>query len=145
MEAGLALAIHLTSPASTADSIRAAVQASAVIPHKHQPFAECVSERESHGNYQARNPRSSAMGRWQFLDRQWRKSLSYMVRDRLIAHGLAKPAAMRVRLQLAATPIATWAPGYQDAAFVAVITADADNWRHWHLPGSRCNELAVAS
>ena len=34
-------------------------------------FMRCVSNRESHGNYKAENPTSTASGRWQFIDASW--------------------------------------------------------------------------
>lgn len=128
--------------AGTAAVMHAQVAASA-IPKRWQRFAACVSERESHGNYRAKNPRSTAMGRWQFLDRAWRTGLSYMVRDRLIAHGTPKAHANSIQRKLAKTPIQKWAPWAQDAGFVAVITSDEGRgWMHWSN-GGRCDRLAV--
>lgn len=119
----------------------------AVIPASQQAFADCVSERESHGNYEARGSDSSSAGRWQFLDRPWRNGLSYMVAARLREFGMSGPASKKVRIHLQATHIAAWEPNYQDAAFVAVLNARGpwSGWRHWFLAGSRCNALAGGS
>ena len=122
-----------------------ATVAASQIPKRWQKFAACVSHRESHGNYRARNRsgESSAMGRWQFLDNTGRRGLSYMVRDRLIAKGMDKPTAKSIQRKLAKTPIQKWAPWAQDAGFVAVITSDdGKGWRHW-ANGGRCDRLAV--
>lgn len=132
----LAAVLHLSAPQKVAAE-------AAVIPHSISAFASCVSKRESHHNYRARNPHSSAQGRWQLLDRAWRSSAAWMVRDRLIKFGMPKPEANRVRNMLTRTPIAKWRPVYQDAAFVAIVTAKRDGWRHWYLNGSRCNALAA--
>ena len=122
-------------------SIHAAVvrQASA-IPGSWRPFAECVSDRESSGSYSARNPSSSAQGRWQFLDISWRQNggLHFMVAKRLRAFGLPSTAAADVRQYLADTPIAEWPGPYQDTGFVAVILSGG--WHHWK--GAYCDRLA---
>lgn len=119
--------------------------AASQIPKRWQKFAACVSQRESHGNYRARNRSglSTAQGRWQFLDRSWRRGLSYMVRDRLIDRGMPKAHANSIQRKLAKTPIQKWAPWAQDAGFVAVITSDEGRgWRHW-ANGGKCDRLAV--
>lgn len=114
-----------------------AVRDAARIPRHVRPFAECVSDRESSGSYTARNPASSAQGRWQFLDNSWRRGLGYMVAARLKAHGMPKTAARQVREYLHDTPIAAWPGQYQDAGFVAVIASGGSH--HWNGPG--CNHL----
>ena len=117
----------------------------AEIPASQQAFAACVSHRESHGNYRAsRNEAgSSAAGRWQFLDKQWRHGLSFMVAERLREFGMSAKAADKVRRELQAKPISQWAPKYQDAAFLAALNARGpwSGWRHWYLAGSKCNAL----
>ena len=77
IDAILLQAVVFAGPATagTAAVVHAQVSASQ-IPSRWQRFARCVSERESHGNYRAKNPRSTAMGRWQFLDKAWRTGLS---------------------------------------------------------------------
>ena len=114
-----------------------AVREASRIPQHVKPFAECVSARESSGSYTARNPTSSAQGRWQFLDNSWRRGLGYMVAARLKAHGMPKPAARQVREYLHDTPIAAWPGPYQDVGFVAVIASNGSH--HWNGPG--CNHL----
>jgi hypothetical protein len=134
-EAVLAAAIALT-PMSAA-------QAAHIPPHQ-QAFAACVSERESHGNYRARGDESSARGRWQFLDRQWRNGLAYMVAARLQHFGMSRAAAKHVRIHLQSISIDRWDAVYQDIAFVSALNARGpwSGWRHWYQPGSRCNALA---
>ena len=128
------LASPVTDPAASA----------AAIPASQQAFAQCVSDRESHGNYSARGSDSSSAGRWQFLDRPWRHGLSYMVAARLRDFGMSGPASKKVRIHLQATHISAWEPAYQDAAFVADLNARGPwtGWKHWYLAGSRCNALA---
>ena len=138
-EAVLATALALSaSPAA---------HQAAQIPTDQRVFASCVSERESHGNYKARGDRSSARGRWQFLDAQWRHGLAYMVADRLHRKGMSKAAAQLVRIHLQSISIDQWAPVYQDAGFIEVLNARGkwSGWRHWYAPGSRCNALAGRS
>jgi hypothetical protein len=118
----------------------ASIRAAATIPPNLRPFAQCVSARESSGSYTARNPASSAQGRWQFLDRTWRHGLAHMVTARLRDHGLPKPTARRVLRLLQATPIYRWPGPYQDTGWIEVV--QRGGWRHWYLTGSRCNALA---
>lgn len=135
-EAVLAAALTLTQ--------KHIMHTAAVIPAKHQPYAACVSNRESHGNYKAKGDVSTARGRWQFLDRQWRITggLTYMVRDRLLTFGMNKKDANSIRQHLQHTPIDKWAPVLQDVAFVSVISHKG-GYRHWYIAGSKCNALAV--
>lgn len=123
-----------------------AVHSAAHIPASQQAFASCVSNRESHGNYRARGDESSARGRWQFLDLQWRRGLSYMVAERLRDHGMARQESKRVRIHLQSISIDRWEPAFQDAAFISVLNARGpwSGWKHWYLSGSRCNALAGA-
>jgi hypothetical protein len=116
------------------------VALAALPPPAWREFAACVADRESGGSPTAQNPTSSAAGKWQFLDAQWRSGLAYMVRARLIAHGVPWAEAKRIRLQLQATPIHRWPERLQDVGFTAVVTQPG-GWRHWHLAGSRCNAL----
>ena len=131
----LALAAALTAP----------IHKAAAIPTDQIKFAECVSQRESHGNYKARHAEagSSAAGRWQFLDNQWRKGLSFMVRDRLVKFGAPKQTANKILTHLKATPINHWEPQFQNIGFVAALNARG-KWsgaHHWIVTGSRCNRL----
>jgi len=108
------------------------------IPARWRPFADCVSDRESSGSYSARNPSSSAAGRWQFLDNSWREGLAHMVRQRLVRFGLPAAQGRAVRIYLQATPIHRWPAPYQDAGFAEVV--ERGGWFHW--TGHTCNRLA---
>lgn len=121
------------------------IKQAAAIPADQIQYAQCVSTRESHGNYKARHAEagSSAAGRWQFLDNQWRKGLSFMVRDRLVKFGAPKKSAEQIRKHLTTTPINHWEPQFQNIGFVAVLNARG-KWsgaHHWHIAGSKCNSL----
>ena len=115
----------------------------ATVPRVLVPFASCVIARESGGTLDrrqsgaaARNPSSSASGRWQFLDRSWRKGLSFMVRDRLVRFGLPKAQAREVREWLAAHPIYQWHGLYQDAGFLEVVQRGGRH--HWNGGSHSC-------
>ena len=116
-----------------------AVAAASEIPAQWKPFAECVSNRESHGNPRAQNPVSTAQGKWQFLDGQWRHGAGWNVYSRLRDSGMGRSQARRILTKLHATPIKHWREEYQDAAFVYVILTPG-GWRHWH-GGHGCNTL----
>lgn len=117
-----------------------AMRQASAIPARYREFAACVSRRESGGSYTARNPRSSAQGRWQLLDTQWRVhgGIQYVVSRRLKEYGV--PAGVRriVRDYLHATPIYRWPGVYQDVAFAEIV--DSGGWRHWS-GGHGCNAL----
>lgn len=128
-----------TEPPSRA--ARSAVVAdAAALPTRWRAFGRCVAMRESHGNPRARNPRSSAQGRYQFLDRSWRHGLAHMVTERLRDHGMPRAEARALRAWLRAHEIAAWPARLQDVGFAAVVTAGG--WRHW-TGGHGCNALAV--
>ena len=145
MAAAAVAALLALTPVSSASPMTHAAE----IPASQQAFASCVSTRESHGNYKAKRSEagSSAAGRWQFLDKQWRRGLSYMVAERLRSFGMSAHEAAVIRRHLAATRIDRWAPEYQDAAFLAALNARGpwSGWRHWYLAGSKCNALVPAS
>jgi len=113
------------------------------IPTAWQPFAACVSRRESNGRYQARNPKSSAQGRWQFLDNAWRVNggIEWIVSRQLKKAGVSWKGRITWVRRLDATPIYRWPAWAQDAAFIGVVTERSTGWRHWYLSGSRCNGL----
>lgn len=122
-----------------------AVREAATPPPRWVRFARCVLDRESGANLKnrnsgegAKNPRSSASGRWQFLDSQWRHGGSFMVRDRLVKFGMPKQEAKRVRQHLGDTPIRKWDGWWQDALFNEVV--ERGGWRHWS-GGKGCNAL----
>lgn len=122
-----------------------AIREAATPPPKWKAFAECVLRRETGAVLQNRQSRedaasgvSSAQGRYQFLS-AWQKGGPYMVRARLIDHGMPRDQAKRVRVHLSSKPIREWDGWWQDVLFNEVI--DRDGWRHWYLPGSACNGL----
>ena len=88
---------------------------------------KCIMRRESRYNYRAANSRSSARGAYQFLDSQWRRSLTYML---MPEHADMKKEILSLRKK----PIHKWNRYWQDAAFYTV-------WRHgkgkhhWYLGG----------
>jgi hypothetical protein len=116
------------------------VREAATFPRSIVSFARCVLERESGGTLDrrqsgvaARNPSSSASGRWQFLDTSWRRGLSFMVRDRLVRFGMPKAQAREVRLYLGSRPISTWHGYWQDIGFLEVV--ERGGRHHWNGPG----------
>lgn len=106
------------------------------IPARWRAFQRCVAQRESGGSPTARNPQSSAQGRYQFLDRLWRSSLAKQVAARLRDHGLPAADVRSVRELLSRKEIATWPAVYQDMGFIAVVTNGGAH--HWRLAGSKC-------
>ena len=109
------------------------------IPRVWEPFRACVVARESNGDPQAENRASSAQGKYQFLDRQWRRGASWNIYHRLRAHGMPRSQAHLILARLHAMPIKDWAEPYQDVAFASVILIPR-GWRHW--AGSHgCNNL----
>jgi hypothetical protein len=105
---------------------------------KAEPFRRCVMSRESHYNYRAKNPRSSAMGAYQLLDSKWRDSLVWMMRaeSKKTKDGLL-PEIKRLKHK----PLQKWSRYWQDRAFWTAYQK-GDGWRHWYLAGSFCNSLA---
>lgn len=94
---------------------------------KWEDTRKCIMNRESNFNYRAANPRSSARGAYQFLDSQWRVSLTHML--------MPEHRDMRKQVKaLRSKPIHKWNRYWQDAAFFAA-------WRHgkgkhhWYLNG----------
>jgi hypothetical protein len=135
------IAMHLYTTPTQAIEIKTA--RAAEIPAQWHDFQECVAARESSGSYTAQNPTSSAQGKYQFLDNNWRHGGSWNVYKRLVKHGVPRREANRVRLVLKQAPIKTWRPKYQDILFAEVITSsEGMGWKHWFLAGSRCNRLA---
>ena len=119
------------------------LRGAAAIPRHWVPFARCVLDRESGGTLEriqsgagARNSSSSASGRWQFLDSQWRGGLSHMVTERLVKFGLPKADGKKVQRWLASHPIADWHGYYQDTGFVSVVLAGGRH--HWNGGSHAC-------
>ena len=135
--------LGFADPASSVElggkAARAGVVASMLSPEQER-FRECVVHRESRGNPRASNPNSSAQGKYQFLDKQWRKGLAHMVTVALREKGVP---VRGLKGDLRATPIKNWGPVLQDIAFAEVLNARGEwsGWRHWYLPGSKCNGL----
>ena len=151
--------IHMaprSAPASkptTARSVRATrvttIRAASIVPGPWRKFAVCVLDRESGGTLSrqssgsgARNPSSSAQGRWQFLDRLWRDSLATQVAARLREHGMPRAEAALLRGWLQDRDIASWPGALQDVGFIEVI--ERGGWRHWALHGSLCGHFLPA-
>lgn len=95
---------------------------------------KCIMHRESRSNYRARSTISTASGAYQFLDSQWRVSLTYMMiqESRVTADGLIHEIkALRHK------PIQEWNRYFQDRAFYTAW----DNGRgavHWNLTRHAC-------
>ena len=96
-----------------------------------EAWRKCVVWRESRDNPRARNRNSSAAGTYQFLDRAWRTSLTYM----LMPEHRQRRAEVRA---LRAKPINEWPRYWQDAAFWTVLNFGAGA-KHWALQRSACN------
>ena len=95
---------------------------------------KCIMQRESHFNYRAKNRTSSASGAYQFLDRQWRDGLVWMMLD----ESKETKDGLRSEIKkLRHKPITKWSRYFQDRAFYTA-------WRfgkgahHWFHPGIRC-------
>jgi hypothetical protein len=134
---GIDREVSLHQPSRGAYS--SAVREAARVPDRWRAYAECVLRRESGGvlhNKQsredARNPTSSAQGRWQFLQ-AWQHGGSFMVRDRLVQYGMPKDQARQVREWLGSHQIADWDGYWQDILFNEVI--ERGGKKHWNGPG----------
>lgn len=97
---------------------------------EHEPIRECIMWRESRHNYRAANRSSSARGAYQFLDRAWRVSLTYML---MPEHKHKKKEVKQLRKK----PIHEWDRYWQDAAFW-VAWRKGGGRHHWSLQGSQC-------
>ena len=96
---------------------------------KWESTRKCIMHRESRHNYRAANRVSSARGAYQFLDRQWRDGLVWMLLPEAREIGLAKEVkALRNK------PIHKWNRYWQDAAFYTAWQ-HGDGKHHWYLNG----------
>ena len=136
----LVFAMSMMIPAERPATSSARIVATAGrVPAAWEPFRACVVARESKGDPRAQNPISSAQGKYQFLDRQWRRGAAWNVYHRLRDAGMPRSQARRILTRLHATPIKFWREQYQDAAFAFVILIPR-GWRHW-AGGHGCNTL----
>ena len=95
---------------------------------------KCIMFRESRHNYRAANKTSSARGAYQFLDRQWRDGLVWM----MLKESKNNKDGLRESIkQLRDKPIHAWSRYYQDRAFFTAWRNGAGK-KHWALQGSRC-------
>lgn len=97
---------------------------------KHESVRECIMWRESRHNYRAANKSSSARGAYQFLDSQWRRSLTFML---MSEHSDKKEEVKSLRDK----PIHHWSRYWQDAAFW-VAWRHGEGRHHWSLQGNQC-------
>lgn len=96
---------------------------------KWEDERKCIMHRESRFNYEAANKTSSARGAYQFLDKQWRDGLVWMMLD----EGGNKKEIRSLREK----PIHKWSRYYQDRAFFTAWR-HGEGKKHWHLQGSEC-------
>ena len=113
------------------------VRPTSYIGKHHNPrweaWRKCVVWRESRDNPRAANRSSSARGLYQFLDNNWRVSLTHMLM-REHRHRRGDVIALR------AIPINKWPRYWQDAAFWTVLNQGAGA-KHWALQRSACNAV----
>jgi len=136
----------MSGPVAAGTAVVEMQTGAAEIPKVWKPFAQCVAQRESHGNPRAKNPTSSAEGKWQFLDTQWRirGGIEWIVLRQLKKQGMNWQQRQRIYWQLTNNRIKDWPEWAQDAAFVGVVTERSSGWRHWSLPGHRCQSMIPA-
>ena len=90
----------------------------------------CIMKRESHGNYRAQNPNSSAAGAYQFLDTQWREGLVWM----MLKETKNTNDGLRAEIQLLRMkPINKWNRYWQDRAFYTAARK-GEGLAHWNSP-----------
>lgn len=97
---------------------------------KWESNRKCIMRRESRFDYRAANGSSSARGAYQFLDSQWRRSLTFML---MPEHKDRKKEVKALRTK----PIHKWNRYWQDAAFYTVWR-HGEGAKHWYYPGSNC-------
>lgn len=97
---------------------------------KWEDTRKCIMQRESRFNYKAANGSSSARGAYQFLDRQWRDGLVWMLLPEARKAGLEDEVE-----SLRDIPIHKWNRYWQDAAFYTAWR-HGEGAKHWHLNGA---------
>lgn len=97
---------------------------------KWEDERKCIMKRESRFNYKAANKSSTARGAYQFLDSQWRESLTHML---MPEHKDQRAEVKALRDK----PIHKWSRYWQDAAFYTAWR-HGEGKHHWYYPGSRC-------
>jgi muramidase (phage lysozyme) len=97
---------------------------------KWEDERKCIMQRESHFNYKAANKSSTARGAYQFLDSQWRESLTHML---MPEHKDRREEVLELREK----PIHKWSRYWQDAAFF-VAWRHGEGRHHWHYSGGNC-------
>ena len=138
----LMCAALLTAPACAASSMEAkdwkghepSLYTGQHYQSKWAGVRKCIMHRESRSNYRARGTISTASGAYQFLDSQWRISLTYMMirESRSTADGLISDIK-----ELRNHPIQEWNRYWQDRAFYTAW----DNGRgadHWNQTRHKC-------
>ena len=101
---------------------------------KWEKIRKCIMYGESRFNYRSANKTSSARGAYQFLDRQWRDGLVYMLLEesRESKDGLSKKIK-----SLRNNPIHSWNRYYQDRAFFTAWN-NKKGMKHWYQFNSDC-------
>lgn len=94
---------------------------------KWEDERKCIMRRESRFNYRAANRSSSARGAYQFLDSQWRVSLTHML---MPEHRHMKKQVKALRKK----PIHKWNRYWQDAAFYTAWR-HGKGAKHWYYKG----------
>ena len=101
---------------------------------KWEKIRKCIMYGESRFNYRSANKTSSARGAYQFLDRQWRDGLVYMLLEesKESKDGLSKKIK-----KLRDKPIDEWNRYYQDRAFFTAWR-NSSGMKHWYQFNSNC-------
>ena len=101
---------------------------------KLKQVRKCIMFRESRFDYTTRNKTSSAAGAYQFLDRQWRNSLVWM----MLKESNDTNDGLRDEVQsLRRKNISTWSRYWQDRAFYTAWR-HGEGKAHWYHSGIKC-------
>jgi hypothetical protein len=101
---------------------------------KYDACRQAIMWRESRYNYRAANPTSSARGAYQFLDKSWRRGLTFMFvkESKQTGDGLISEARA-----LREIPIHKWSRYWQDRAFFTAYN-HGKGAHHWNPLPSAC-------